>query len=251
MQNESFSENNFGYSGYRIIKSVNPAHGGMEYVVRFESESLSITAADFRRIGEDVLVDGNAIDDEVYEDISFSNKKLLCIQKALKYLEYAPQSEKTLRIKLCKKSSSFGGGNGKKTVFPTEIVDAAMEILKENGYIDDMRLALDYCDEYFNNCQMSPAKIKSKLFQKGFDSETVSAVFDEFEFSEEKLFENMEILICRKFGKGFYNSLCTQQSDESNESNESNESAKRRKACEYLMRLGYSYDVISELLKFY
>ncbi len=222
------------WSGEYVIKSVRPAHGGLEYVIQLQSdrfdilnethktkkadksERFAITAADFRRIGEDVLFQGNLIDGDVFEELCFAGEKLSCIQKALNHLEYGPLSERKLKIKL----------HGK---FSKEAIEASLEILKENGYIDDMVLAKDYCEEYFVNCNMSPAKIKAKLFQKGFDRETVSTVFDEYDFSEEIIFENMEALVRQKFGKNFFEDF-----EENKEM--------RRKALEYLIRQGYSYD---------
>ena len=206
-----------------VIKSIRPAHGGLEYTIHLPFDRFTVTAADFRRIGEDILFEGNSIDGDIFEELYFSNEKLSCIQKSLKHLEYGPLSERKLKMKL----------HGK---FSKEAIEASLEILKENGYIDDMTLAKDYCEEYFVNCQMSPAKIKAKLFQKGFDRETVSVIFDEYDFSEEMIYENMEIIVSRKFGKSFWEDF------------EENQEI-RRKALEFLIRQGYSYDDASGFIR--
>ncbi len=205
------------FDGYRI-KNIRAAHGGLEYVLQLDNGKFVITAADYRRIGETVLAVGNIVDDDVLEDITFSAEKLSCIQKALNHLEYAPMTEKKLKMKL----------RGK---FSPEAIEAALDILKENGYIDDMRLALDLCDEYFVRCQMSPMKIKAKLYQRGFAQETVSNAFEEYDFSDETMFENMEILVSRKFGE---------ITEENN-----------RKALEYLLRQGYSYEISKSFVKLF
>ncbi len=193
-----------------LIKSVHSAHGGLEYVIQTSKGKFAITAADFRRIGEDILFEGNYIDSDTVFDLDFSSEKLSCIQKSLNFLEYSAMTEKKLRMKL------FGK-------FSKEAIDAALEILKENEYINDSCLATDLCDEYFRNCRMSPAMIKAKLYQKGFSQETVSILFEEYEFDEETLYDNMSALLEEKFGHEI-------SGDE------------KRKALEFLVRKGYSYD---------
>lgn len=219
-----------------FIKSVFASHGGLEYTIRV-SERISerssersysngavdckftITASDYREIGEDVLKAGSFIDDEVRTSLEFSAEKLSCIQKSLKHLEYGAMSEKKLRMKL-------------KGKFSQEAIDEALEILKGNGYIDDSRLAFDFCEEYFINQRMSPARIKAKLYEKGFSRETLSIVLEEYEFSDEVIHENLDYIVSRKYG------------DELSQEN-------KRKALEYLIRQGYSYDTAKEFLKLF
>lgn len=211
--------NEFFSQGY-LIKSVRATHGGLEYVLQLEDNSkFTITAADYRRIGEGVLKAGAVVDEFLFDDLSFSSEKLSCIQKSLKHLEYGAMTEKKLKMKL------FGK-------FSKEAVDSALEILKENGYIDDERLAFDLCEEYFINCRMSPAKIKAKLYQKGFSREITSLVFEEYDFSDEILNQNMEFFVKRKFGE----ELSLEE---------------KRKALEYLMRQGYSYESSKSFLEMY
>lgn len=204
----------------RTVKSVRATHGGLEYAISLDSgDKFTITAADFRRIGEAVLSVGSFVDEELWEDLEFSSTKLSCIRKALKHLEYGAMTERKLEMKL----------RGK---FPKEVIEAALDILKENGYINDMQLALDLCEEYFVNCRMSPLKVKSKLFQKGFTREVMSAVFEEYEFSDEIINENMDFAVRRKFGDDL--------SDDA-----------KRKALEYLIRLGYSYEASKYFLEIF
>ncbi len=193
-----------------LIKNVRSTHGGLEYVIQTADCKFTITASDFRRIGEDVLAEGNFLDNDLVFDLEFSAEKLSCIQKSLNFLEYSAMSEKKLRMKL------YGR-------FSKEAINAALEILKENEYINDSRLAADFCDEYFRNSRMSPSMIKAKLYQKGFSGETVSVLFDEYDFDEETLYENMAILLEGKFG-----------SEISGE--------EKRKALQFLIRKGYSYE---------
>ncbi len=210
--------NEYFINEYRI-KNVRQQHGALEYVIQLESVKFTITAADYRRIGESVLVSGAVVDEDLYADLEFSSEKLSCIQKSLKHLEYGAMTEKRLRMKL----------RGK---FSSEAIEAAVDILMENGYIDDMRFACDLCHEYFVSRRMSPAMIKAKLYNKGFAREVVSAVFEEYDFSEEVIRDNMEFLVLRKFGETL--------SDE-----------EKRKALEYLVRQGYSYEDSKSFLKMY
>ena len=204
----------------RLVKIVRATHGGLEYVIQLDSgDKFTITSADFRRIGEDVLVSGMNVDEELFEDLEFSSEKLSCIRKSLKHLEYGAMTERKLKMKL----------HGK---FAREVIEAAVDILKGNGYIDDMQLAMDLCEEYFENCRMSPAKVKAKLYQKGFTREVLAEVLAEYEFSEEIIRENIDFAVRRKFGD--------ELSDEM-----------KRKALEYLIRLGYSYEDSKSYLEFF
>lgn len=209
------------YYGENIIKNVRPAHGGLEYVIVTNEGKYTITAADFRRIGEKVLSEGNVIDDEITRELEFATEKLECIQKSLKFLEYGDLTEKKLRMKLA---------TNRKVKFSKEAIDASLEILKKNGYIDDERLAQELCDEYFKNSHLSPRVIKAKLFQKGFDSSTISSLFEEYDFDDDTICENMTHLCVRKFGFP--------------EDNYRGEYPKeiKMKALEYLVRNGYSYE---------
>lgn len=199
------------------IKNVFPTHGGLEYVIQTNKCKYTLTGADFRRIGEEVLFAGNVLSDDESEELEFCSEKLLCIQKSLKHLEYAPMSERKLRMKL----------HGK---FPREVIDASLEILKGNGYIDDLRLAFDLCEEYFVHSLMGPAKIKGKLYEKGFSRDTLSQIFEEYEFSEETVYENMKSLLRKKYG------------EEISETD-------KPKALEYLVRWGYSFEDARSILK--
>ncbi len=194
----------------RFIKSVRPTHGGLEYVIQTESSRYTITSADFSRIGEDVLCQGAVMDEETMYDLELSAEKLSCIQKALKHLEYSAMSEKKIRTKL----------HGK---FSAEAIDAALDILIDNGYINDVRLATDLCEEYFSNYLMGPMKVKSKLYQKQFSRNVINEVFENFEFEDSMVWTNMETLIYRKFGEEI-------------------EKSDRGNAIDYLVRWGYSYD---------
>ncbi len=196
--------------GCSCIKNIRSTHGGLEYVIQTANRKFTITAADFRRIGEDVLAEDNFIDSDTVYDLEFSSEKLSCIQKSLNFLEYSSMPERKLRMKL----------HGK---FSKEAIDAALEILKENDYINDSRLAEDLCEEYFRNCRMSPAMIKAKLYQRGFSRETVSILFEEYEFDEETIYDNMTELLESKFGYEI-------------------DKEEKRKALEFLVRKGYSYE---------
>jgi hypothetical protein len=104
------------------VKLVRPLHNGLEYSIQTDDKKYVITAKDFRNIGEEILCVGNTIDEYVQSELSFCAEKLSCIQKALCHLKYSDMPEMKLRIKL-------------KGKFSSEVIDAAMELLKENGDI--------------------------------------------------------------------------------------------------------------------
>ncbi len=194
----------------KTIKLVRPLHNGLEYSVQTDDKRYVITASDFRNIGEEILCAGNSIDEYIQSELKFCTEKLSCIQKAFCHLDYSDMPEMKLRSKL----------RGK---FSPEAIDAAMEILKENGYVDDFRLAMALCEMYYIKCQLGKKKIVAKLLQKQISRDVIRNVIEEYEFTDEQTWENMSLLVYNKFGEEL-----TKET--------------KVKATEYLISRGYSFD---------
>ena len=80
-------------------------------------------------------------------------------QKALNLLDYAPQTEKNIFIKLTKKGYS------------KNIIKKVIKKLQENNLINDLEYAKIYADNLIKIKHTGPIKIIFKLKSKGIDNE--------------------------------------------------------------------------------
>ncbi len=82
-------------------------------------------------------------------------------------LVFADNTEKSLREKLMRKG------------FAPELVDKAVERLKEAGLVNDARLMKSYTEYLADKKLYGKARIKLELQKKGFDRELINGRFDE------------------------------------------------------------------------
>ncbi|MBQ7968977.1 MAG: regulatory protein RecX [Clostridia bacterium] len=82
-------------------------------------------------------------------------------------LVFADNTEKSLREKLMRKG------------FAPELVDKAVERLKEAGLVNDARLMKSYTEYLADKKLYGKARIKLELQKKGFDRELINGKFDE------------------------------------------------------------------------
>lgn len=108
----------------------------------------------------------------------------------------------------------------------TEGIDEAVEKLKRLGYINDEHFASLYVSELINVKKYGKRRIEQELYRKGIDRDIIREVIDDAEFPEERLHE----LIKRKYIRYL--------NDEKGVS----------KTVNSLLRLGYSYSEIREVL---
>lgn len=137
---------------------------------------------------------------------------------AMYSLDIRDHSEKEIRIKLSRK-------------FDNEAVDNAVEKLLDLKLIDDERYAENLAEELYERKKYGKNRIRTELFRRGIDSETVNYVLDElFEDNNSDNVERIVDIIQKKY----YNKI----SDENG----------RKKVFAALTRLGYSFSDIREAL---
>ena len=78
-------------------------------------------------------------------------------QKALAILDFSPQTEKILEVKLIKKG------------FSKQIIKNVINKLKEEGLINDLYYAKIYADGLVKNKALGEKKLLLKLYSKGID----------------------------------------------------------------------------------
>jgi len=105
-------------------------------------------------------------------------------EKALKYLyrliSQRDYTEKTLRDKLRKKG------------FSSNVINNSLNRLKELGYLDQENFIRNYINSSIKKLY-GPARIKSKLYEKGIDYSETEAVLEEI-YDYETIKRNLEIL---------------------------------------------------------
>lgn len=146
---------------------------------------------------------------EILEQVIFRRAR----ERALYLLKFSGRTEVELRRKL------------RTGYYPDQAVDAAVDFLKEYGYINDSGYAENYIEVYGK--RKSKAELKGALLQKGVDKNLVEKLLSEQCPDEE---EQVRSLLCkRKFS-------------------ESDAPEQKRKNIAFLMRRGYSYDTIRHVM---
>lgn len=101
--------------------------------------------------------------EEIYHEILRKRIK----ERALYLLKAADKTEYEIRTKL------------RQAFYPEELIDYAVDFLKQYRYIDDQRYAQNYINLYTE--RRSRRNISQKLMQKGISRELVNEILDERE----------------------------------------------------------------------
>lgn len=163
-------------------------------------------------------VSGDEIDDEELTAFTEAAGSRIAFNSALNSLDYRDHSVREIRQKLLRK-------------FDGEYVDSAIERLLEIGVLNDERFAANYAHELYTHKKFGKNRIRSELFGKGIDVETINSVLDEIFESEEA--DNVERIV-DIIRKRYYNKMIDENS--------------RRKVFAALIRLGYSYSDVREAM---
>ncbi|MBR5314331.1 MAG: regulatory protein RecX [Clostridia bacterium] len=107
-------------------------------------------------------------------------------------LVFADNTEKSLREKLSRKG------------FDPELVDKAVEKLKEAGLINDARLMRSYTEYLADKKLYGKARIKLELQKKGFEKSLINEHFDEC-VEDVDFKENCVKMVCKK---NFVKKIC-------------------------------------------
>jgi regulatory protein len=155
--------------------------------------------------------------EQLYDEILDSVLKLRARKRAMKLLERADRTEKDMYDRL------------EKDGYPSICVEDAIAYVKRFGYLDD--------DRYIENFIRSKSGTKSRkeieflLFRKGLSKERTSEIFDRLD--------------CEVGDRAAIESLMRKKRFDPVTADEE----KRRKMVQYLMRKGFRYEDIRQLIK--
>ena len=88
-------------------------------------------------------------------------------QKALAILDFSPQTEKILEVKLIKKG------------FSKQIIKKVISKLKDEGLVNDLYYAKIYADSLVRNKALGEQKLLLKLYSKGIDMNNANIIAEE------------------------------------------------------------------------
>ena len=152
------------------------------------------------------------------EDWMLSN----CKERAIYIITNYSKTEKQLREKLKK------GGK-----YTDDIIDETIEFLKKHNFLNDEEYAKRFIELHKNNYSIKV--LKQKLYQKGIDKKIIDDIFDydEIDFDEEDIIKKMLLKKC----PDYY------------EIEKDMEPKDRQKILAYLLRKGFSYDKVADIMK--
>ena len=158
---------------------------------------------------------GATLEESVYDDIC--SLLMRRVRERILYLiaDY-DRSEQNIRQKI-----SMAGYRG-------SFVDDAIDSLKEYGYIDDLRFARYYAESMRDTKGRSVFAISRSLYEKGISRDVIDTVMGELDIDE-------EAQILKALSSRGYNEDNIRQIDDK----------ERHKLISFLMRKGFSYDLIS------
>lgn len=174
-------------------------------------------------IHEDILVKynlqkGMEVSDEFIQDILMAEEKNKTLHYCLNRLSYRARSEKELRISMERKG------------YTEDNIESAIDYCIENGYIDDLAFAKSFVNDKTNLNKYGPERIRYDLMIKGVSRDIIDQVLivdrdDQLDMARE--------LASKK--------ISSYKND-----------AKRdiyRKLSGFLQRKGFTYDVISSVVR--
>lgn len=137
--------------------------------------------------------------------------------RALHLLEIMDRTEEQLRIKL------------KRDAYPDDIIETAIQYVKSFGYIGDASYAKRYIENKKNS--KSKLEIKMALLQKGVSQEVVQNALEECYDAQDESVAIQRILEKKRFSKETATDL------------------DKKKMCEYLLRKGFHYEDIRQVIQ--
>lgn len=161
---------------------------------------------------------GMEVDDAFIENILRAEEKNKALNYTLNLLSYRQRSEKEIYNSLKRKG------------FEESYIENAMDYCRENGYLNDKTFAESFIKDKINLNKLGPQRIKYELMLKGVSKDIIeeSLIVD----SDDQYDAAMELALKK---------LNSYKNDDKN--------SIYRKLTGFLGRKGYSYDIISKVLK--
>nr|NIV91374.1 hypothetical protein [candidate division KSB1 bacterium] len=176
---------------------------------------LDATVAAKFRIGE-----GDELTEEQISNLLLTEERKQIKDKAFRYLAGRAHSEKELRTKLNMKG------------YDNHLTDQVITELKEAKFIDDAEFAVSYARSRLLQNPMGEKLLRHELWQKGVNEELIEQTVLKV-YSEESQTDLAKKLFDKR--KARYKDLTDPQS--------------RKKMGEFLLRRGFSWEVIKEVLE--
>lgn len=164
---------------------------------------------------------GKEIDENFLEDVIKAEEQNKANNYAINLLSYRARSEMEIKEKM------------KSKEYESYIIDNTINYLKQNKYLDDKAFAISFTKDKKNFKKIGEQRIKQELFYKGIDKDTINDVLDELIDKDEEYKTALELAL-KKIKTSYKN-------DDKN--------ALYRKLGGFLQRKGYSYEVVSRVLK--
>lgn len=182
-----------------------------KWLVRFDNDTFwPLYAGELRRYN---IEPGDYEDcdyNSVYENVVLKRAKL----RAMNLLKSRDRTYKQLSDKLLSDN------------YDKVTVSSVMDYLMSYGYIDDERYAAFYCINHVND--MSRKQVKCKLINKGVSKDIIDEALENSEIDDEQILR--ELIQKKRFTEKI------------------TDMASYKRAVEYLLRRGFSYEVIRKNL---
>lgn len=114
------------------------------------------------------------------EKLIFEDQVERLFEKAVKFLSYRPRSEKEIRDNLLQKLKLTDKGEEEKKNFEKSIGEVIKK-LDKLGLVNDLEFTKWWVEQRTRFKKSSPRIIKSELFRKGIDKETIDKVLNSSE----------------------------------------------------------------------
>lgn len=187
-----------------------------EATVYCAGERFRITLYDCNRLE---LEQGMDVSEDLLEQLQAADSRLSCIQKAFSHLAYGDLSKKKLLEKL-------------RRHYKPDLCRETVDLLEERGYLNDLRLAERYADNYYSLRSYGPMRIKQELYGKGFSAEVIDAVLEPYRSMEHR--DKIRELLEQKF-----------------HTSSIEDPVAKKKAAAWLNRQGYGWSEISDVFNDY
>lgn len=155
------------------------------------------------------------ISESELESIILNSQEYKAKERALNILSYRAHSKNELKNKI-------------KAKFGEQCAQNTVNKIEELGLIDDKAFAENYALELMNKKYYSKRRVKFELMKKNISSEIINNILNNIEIDEYEILRNII--------------------EKKNFDNITDEKSKRR-AINYLLRLGYDFEQINNILK--
>lgn len=188
--------------------------------------NLFINNSFYMGVDENIIIKyslspGMEVSEEFMENIVKAEEYSKAFNSALNQLSYRARSKSEVEKNLRTKGYSC------------DAIKNAIEKLEKFKYLDDVAFANSYIKEKQNINKVGKRMLKQGLYQKGIDKELIDQIVTENVKDEEEYLRALELA----------------QKKNSNMNSEKNKNKKYKKLSDILSRKGYSFDIISKVLK--